>query len=706
METLFFWFDAKPSGFSSVTLVGKLQSGASVQCLVERVDRVFYKEVDGSDGEERLVYDESGCTRLVRVKFSTRPSGAGWRALQQTAWEAALAHAPLRGPSWLVIRNAETRNGLLHVASLAQIGAASVSLADPVGWRILALGDDGSPSASMRLVAPSLWIDDASSAAASGPPDLIITVGDATAPAKTSALVVSASDLASAHLPRLHASIDTPAAALQLAKSTNALAIAIELARITASPLSLALPPQRFMAMHELLMMRRHAENGFLYRVDGGGSGSHVAAESYEGGLVLDARPGIYGSTSESPSAMVLHVDVRSLYPSVCVEHALCYAMSGCGAGQLVPPLLRYLVETRDAVRAKDAIKAEALKLAANSFYGCIGSPRFRFYSRRLAAEITRRGRETLRQLCDDASSHRLVAGDTDALMIECENRERAANLGASLVSATAARYSFVRLKVEAVYRLLVLCSRKTHIAVRDGSSNASTEIIDKSGAVRVGDAPAVAALTQRCIAAAARRDVDAMRDLRASVNVQMALARAFVESGVAAFTCSSRLGKPLSAYAASDQSPQIVVARQCKSAAFERAGSLVPYVLVVVVVRGSNESLYTAIHPRDFVDQKIDYAAYARRFVSATAPLAAALGLSAESGTDAVEVLRARRAMNGAMNGAKHADEPAVEKPPRRGATEQRPLDVPRALGAFSVFDGASDEEIALWRGECMLSF
>jgi DNA polymerase alpha subunit A len=67
-------------------------------------------------------------------------------------------------------------------------------------------------------------------------------------------------------------------------------------------------------------------------------------------------------------------------------------------------------------------IQQKCYKLVANSIYGCLGFSISRFYSKHLAALITRMGREALLRAKDIVGSMggvRVIYGDTDSLMIQ-----------------------------------------------------------------------------------------------------------------------------------------------------------------------------------------------------------------------------------------------------------------------------------------------
>lgn len=144
----------------------------------------------------------------------------------------------------------------------------------------------------------------------------------------------------------------------------------------------------------------------------------------------------------------VLILDFNSLYPSIIQEYNLCFKTVGRTRGDdtaegaipdkkaatgTLPSIIKGIVSHRRDV--KNAMKTEksplilqqhdikqtALKLTANSMYGCLGFSGSRFYAKPIAALITKLGRETLEATVKTVTEDLrldVIYGDTDSIMI------------------------------------------------------------------------------------------------------------------------------------------------------------------------------------------------------------------------------------------------------------------------------------------------
>lgn len=223
---------------------------------------------------------------------------------------------------------------------------------------------------------------------------------------------------------------------------------------------------------------------------------------AYSGGLVLEPKKGFY-------DRIVLLLDFNSLYPSIIQEYNICFTTVERGenskenseevtGGDLVPPvpdsalpqgvlprILKTLVERRRAVKSmmkKDSkltasqmaslnIRQQALKLTANSMYGCLGFSHSRFYAKPLAILITSKGREILQNtvnLTREACQSDVIYGDTDSIMVNTRSNslQEARALGQKIKKAVNERYRLLEIELDGIFQKLLLLKKKKYAAL------------------------------------------------------------------------------------------------------------------------------------------------------------------------------------------------------------------------------------------------
>ncbi|KAK1806571.1 hypothetical protein P4O66_005077 [Electrophorus voltai] len=260
-------------------------------------------------------------------------------------------------------------------------------------------------------------------------------------------------------------------------------------------------------------------------------SGKVKKKAAYTGGLVLDPKVGFYDK-------FILLLDFNSLYPSIIQEFNICFTTvqrEAPGSRRktveedadeipelpdpdlelgVLPKEIRKLVERRRQVKQlmkqpdlnpdlylQYDIRQKALKLTANSMYGCLGFSFSRFYAKPLAALVTHKGREILMHTKDMVQKMNLevIYGDTDSIMINTNSpsleevfklghrRVEPVNARVSWTSACAAAnaegpggavpcpqvknevnklYKLVELDIDGVFKSLLLLKKKKYAAL------------------------------------------------------------------------------------------------------------------------------------------------------------------------------------------------------------------------------------------------
>lgn len=227
---------------------------------------------------------------------------------------------------------------------------------------------------------------------------------------------------------------------------------------------------------------------------EGDEGGDSKKKDKYKGGLVFEPEKGLYDK-------FVLVMDFNSLYPSIIQEYNICFTTvdrseiaeddekvpevpQNTADKGILPRLIRTLVSRRrevkklmkdksatDDQRATWDVKQQALKLTANSMYGCLGYTKSRFYARPLAALTTSKGREILRSTKDLAEGQhalRVIYGDTDSVMVNTnmDNIMEALKMGKEFQKSVNERYELLEIEIDHIFRRLLLHAKKKYAAI------------------------------------------------------------------------------------------------------------------------------------------------------------------------------------------------------------------------------------------------
>ncbi|XP_008436829.1 DNA polymerase alpha catalytic subunit isoform X2 [Poecilia reticulata] len=303
---------------------------------------------------------------------------------------------------------------------------------------------------------------------------------------------------------------------LQIMCELNVLPLALQITSIAGNVLSRTLMGGRSERNEFLLLHAFHDKNfivpdkpsfkkAHLDTVEGeddadAGKGKRRKKAAYAGGLVLDPKVGFYDK-------FVLLLDFNSLYPSIIQEFNICFTTvqrqaqnsrkktdddepeeipeipdSNLEMG-ILPREIRKLVERRKQVKQlmkqqdinpdlymQYDIRQKALKLTANSMYGCLGFSYSRFYAKPLAALVTHKGREILMHTKDMVQRMNLevIYGDTDSIMINTNSKslEEVFKLGHKIKAEVNKLYKLLEIDIDGVFKSLLLLKKKKYAAL------------------------------------------------------------------------------------------------------------------------------------------------------------------------------------------------------------------------------------------------
>ncbi|KAG0181293.1 DNA-directed DNA polymerase alpha catalytic subunit pol1, partial [Apophysomyces sp. BC1021] len=365
---------------------------------------------------------------------------------------------------------------------------------------------------------------------------------------------------------------------------------------------------------------------------------------SYSGGLVLEPKRGFYGK-------YVLVLDFNSLYPSIIQEFNICFTTVNYRQHEeeineenvpqvpdksmplgLLPRLVKTFVDQRKQVKLqlKNSslspaeklqynIKQQALKLTANSMYGCLGSSHSRFYARPLAMLITSEGRRILQDTANLAENLHLnvIYGDTDSIMIftESPSLKEAKFVAEQLQKEVNTRYSLLEIGVDAIFKYMLLLQKKKYaaLAVEEKENGDIVESIETKGIDLVRrdwcDLSREVSMWILKIILSERKREDIVRGIHATllqVGKQVRSNAVKLEK----FVIYKQLTKNVNDYGKSNSHPHVEVAKRMRAAgASVKAGDTIPY----VICQAENDqldrhtsSVATRAYPPDYVKNGI----------------------------------------------------------------------------------------------------
>lgn len=304
--------------------------------------------------------------------------------------------------------------------------------------------------------------------------------------------------------------------ALRLSSYLAVLPLTRQLAELSGSLWSKALLNQRAQRIEYLLLHEFH-KNKFILpdkmtskeraASDDTSATKKSKGPQYAGGLVLEPKKGLY-------ERYILLLDFNSLYPSIIQEYNICFTTVERPSGENIaslpeasgekaplPRVIGALVERRRRVKEmikseRDNVKKEqlnirqqALKLLANSMYGCLGFSNSRFYAKPLAELITSQGREILQstvELVQGNVGREVIYGDTDSIMVDTntDSLPDVIALGHSIKKEVNKRYRLLEIEMDGVFKRMLLLKKKKYAAIKverapDGSE---MEIVEAKG--------------------------------------------------------------------------------------------------------------------------------------------------------------------------------------------------------------------------------
>ncbi|XP_024534663.1 DNA polymerase alpha catalytic subunit [Selaginella moellendorffii] len=251
---------------------------------------------------------------------------------------------------------------------------------------------------------------------------------------------------------------------------------------------------------------RKKAQQDEDFEPDSAVEAKNKKAPAYTGGLVLEPKKGLYDK-------YILLLDFNSLYPSIIQEYNICFttverssdgsisSLPNADAPGVLPQVLKALVDRRKQVKqwlkkTTDVLKyqqmdiqQQALKLTANSMYGCLGFPNSRFYAKFIAELITSQGREILQSTVDlvqNVLNLEVIYGDTDSIMINTglDDLLKAKSIAAQVIKEVNKKYKLLEIDLDGVFKRMLLLKKKKYacVKVETSADGKLREVIEQRG--------------------------------------------------------------------------------------------------------------------------------------------------------------------------------------------------------------------------------
>ena len=246
----------------------------------------------------------------------------------------------------------------------------------------------------------------------------------------------------------------------------------------------------------------------------------------------------------------------------------------------LLPPEVNVSVEKYEIYY----IRQMALKILANSIYGSLGYPKSRFCNYKMAAFITEKGREILRdtkKTIENELNYKVIYGDTDSIMIDTglihneENIIKAKEISQEISEKINLKYKNIEIELEKIFTKLFLYAKKRYIGRYLDSNSVLHEEYKGIEALKRNFCPAASDILYKVNKILLDSD---------NKNIYSLLKEEYnnlINRNVEDFVINNTLNKPLSQYASNAPLPFVHLCNRLKTKGIHyKVGDVVSYVI------------------------------------------------------------------------------------------------------------------------------